>query len=116
MTAILFAAALLAAAPDAAAKPAAGGAALPARTIKMTVTKKGFQPDKITVKKDQPLHLLVTRKTEETCATEIEIQDTKISQDLPLNKEVAVDYTPTKSGEIRYACSMGMVGGTLVVE
>jgi plastocyanin domain-containing protein len=115
MIALLFAA-LLAAAPDAAAKPAAGDAAQPARTIKMTVTKKGFQPDKITVKKGQPLHLLVTRKTEETCATEIEIQDTKISQDLPLNKEVAVDYTPTKSGEIRYACSMGMVGGTMVVE
>jgi plastocyanin domain-containing protein len=116
MFAIMIAA-LLAAAPESAAKPSAGGdASLPARTIKLTVTKKGFQPEKIAVKQGQPLHLLVTRKTEETCATEIEIQDTTISQDLPLNKEVAVDYTPTKTGEIRYACSMGMVGGVLVVQ
>jgi plastocyanin domain-containing protein len=119
-------AALLASAPDAKAAPTSAGAAaapaspdgaaLPARTIKLTVTKKGFRPDKIMVKKGQPLHLLVTRKTDQTCATEIEIEDTKISQDLPLNKEVAVDYTPTKSGEIHYACSMGMISGVLVVE
>jgi plastocyanin domain-containing protein len=116
---------LLASAPDAKAAPTPAGAAapaspdgaaLPARTIKLTVTKKGFRPDKIMVKKGQPLHLLVTRKTDKTCATEIEIEGTKISQDLPLNKEVAVDYTPTRSGEIHYACSMGMVSGVLVVE
>src|SRR3954466_176820 len=116
MNAIVIAA-LLAASPatsgtaapaQAAAAAAPADAAQPPRTIKLTVTKKGFHPDKIKVKKGQPLHLLVTRKTEQTCATEIEIEDTAISQDLPLNKEVAVDYTPTKSGEIRYACSMGM--------
>jgi plastocyanin domain-containing protein len=106
MTAIVIAV-LLATAPD---------ATLPARTIKLTVTKKGFQPGTIKVKKGQPLHLLVTRKTDQTCATEIEIEDTKISQDLPLNKEVAVDFTPTKTGEIHYACSMGMVSGVLLVE
>lgn len=118
MTALVLAA-LLAAAPKANAEnpaPAAATAAQPARTIKLAVTKKGFVPDKIKVKKGEPLKLLVTRKTEETCATEIEIEDTKISQDLPLNKQVEVDYTPTKSGEVRYACSMGMVGGVLLVE
>jgi plastocyanin domain-containing protein len=119
MNAIVIAA-LLAAAPahaaGAAATPASDAASLPPRTIKLTVTKKGFQPDQIKVKKGQPLHLLITRKTEQTCATEIEIEDTAISQDLPLNKEVAVDYTPSKTGEIHYACSMGMISGVLLVE
>ncbi|HEY2030585.1 MAG TPA: cupredoxin domain-containing protein [Myxococcales bacterium] len=118
MTALVLAA-LLAAAPEAkpaTPAPAAAAAAQPARTLKLAVTKKGFVPDKIKVKKGEPLRLLVTRKTEETCATEIEIEDTKISQDLPLNKEVEVDYTPQKSGEVRYACSMGMVSGVLLVE
>jgi plastocyanin domain-containing protein len=90
--------------------------ALPTRTIKMTVTKKGFVPAQIKVKKGQPLHMLITRKTDETCATEIEIQEAKISTDLPLNKEVAVDFTPTTSGEVRYACGMGMVSGVLLVD
>jgi plastocyanin domain-containing protein len=96
-----------------AAPPAAPSAA---RTIKMTVTKKGFQPSKLEVKKGQPLHLLITRKTDETCASEIVFEDTKASTDLPLDKEVAVDYTPTTSGEISYACEMGMVRGVLIVK
>jgi plastocyanin domain-containing protein len=128
MNAIMIAVLLAAApntvdAPAAAPAPAAAAAtspdaapALPARTIKMTVTKKGFVPAQLKVKKGQPLHLLITRKTDETCATEIEIENTKISTDLPLNKEVAVDFTPPTSGEIRYACSMGMVSGVLLVE
>jgi plastocyanin domain-containing protein len=128
MNAIMIAV-LLAAAPNtvdasaAAPAPAAaaatnpdGAPALPVRTIKMTVTKKGFVPAQLKVKKGQPLHLLITRKTDETCATEITIENTKISTDLPLNKQVAVDFTPPTSGEIRYACSMGMVSGVLVVE
>jgi plastocyanin domain-containing protein len=128
MNAIMIAVLLAAAsntvdAPAAAPAPAAaaatspdGAPVLPARTIKMTVTKKGFVPAQLKVKKGQPLHLLITRKTDETCATEIEIENTKISTDLPLNKEVAVDFTPPTSGEIRYACSMGMVSGVLLVE
>jgi len=118
MTAFILAA-LLAAAPEAkpaTPAPSAEASGQHARTLKLAVTKKGFVPDKIKVKKGEPLRLLITRKTEETCATEIEIEDTKISQDLPLNKEVEVDYTPQKSGEVRYACSMGMVSGVLLVE
>src|ERR1700753_2719880 len=85
------------AAPPAAPSPATNPAqaAPPARTIKMTVTKKGVRPDSIQVKRGQPLHLLITRKTDETCATEILFEGNKDSVDLPLGKEVAVDYTPT---------------------
>jgi plastocyanin domain-containing protein len=109
---------LLAATPATTATSAAPPAApsMAARTIKMTVTKKGFQPGKLEVKKGQPLHLLITRKTDETCASEIVFEDTKASTDLPLNKEVAVDYTPTTTGEISYACEMGMVRGVLIVK
>jgi plastocyanin domain-containing protein len=102
------------AAPPAASSPAESTAKA-ARTIKMTVTKKGFRPDSIQVKKGQPLHLLITRKTDDTCATEILFEGNKDSVDLPLNKEVAVDYTPAASGEIGYSCEMGMVRGKLVV-
>jgi plastocyanin domain-containing protein len=91
-------------------------AAPAARTVDLAVTSKGFEPDKIEVKKGEPLHLVVTRKTDATCATELVIQDQGIRKDLPLNKPVAIDFTPQKSGEIRYACGMGMIGGVLVVQ
>ena len=86
------------------------------RTVNLTVTKKGFEPSNITVKKGEPLHLVVTRKTDQTCATSIDIQDVGIRKDLPLNKAVAIDFTPEKAGEIRYACGMGMMGGVLLVQ
>ena len=95
MSAILIAA-LLAAAPA-------------ARTIGLAVTEKGFEPSKIEVKKGEPLHLVVTRKTDATCATELVIKDQGIRKELPLNQPVTFDFTPTKSGEMTYACGMGMI-------
>ena len=85
-------------------------------TVELSVTEKGFEPSNITVKKGEPLHLVVTRKTDQTCATSIDITDAGIRKDLPLNKAVAIDFTPEKAGEIRYACGMGMIGGVLVVQ
>ena len=35
--------------------------------------------------------------------------------DLPLHKAVAVTFTPKRTGDIRYSCAMGMVGGVLEV-
>ena len=86
------------------------------KTVELSVTDKGFEPGSVTVKKGEPVHLLVTRKTDSTCATAIDIKDLGIRKELPLNKAVAIDFTPQKSGEIHYLCGMGMIGGTLVVQ
>jgi plastocyanin domain-containing protein len=91
-------------------------AASAAQTVNLAVTDKGFEPDKIEVKKGDPVHLVVTRKTDATCAKELVIRDQGIRKELPLNKAVAIDFTPQKSGEIRYVCGMGMIGGTLIVQ
>jgi plastocyanin domain-containing protein len=86
------------------------------KVVELSVTDKGFEPANITVKKGEPVHLLVTRKTDSTCATAIDIKDLGIRKDLPLNKAVAIDFTPQKTGEIHYLCGMGMIGGVLVVQ
>ncbi len=86
------------------------------RTVELSVTHKGFEPSNVTVKKGEPVHLVVTRKTDNTCATSIDIKDVGIHKDLPLNQAVAIDFTPEKAGEIRYACGMGMMGGVLLVQ
>src|SRR3954464_1907373 len=105
--AILSALFLLSAADAKAQKP---------RTVEMSVTDKGFEPEKIEVKKGEPVHLVVTRKPEATCATEIAIKDLGIKKRLPVNKGVAIDFTPQKSGEVRYVCGMDMIGGSLIVQ
>jgi len=101
------------AAPKAAA-PAAKPAA--AKVIEMTVTSEGYVPDKIHVKAGEKVRLQITRKTDKTCATEIVIKDLGINQPLPLNKMVTVEFTPKKSGQLKYACGMDMISGILFVD
>jgi plastocyanin domain-containing protein len=108
MTLAILSSLLLLAAADAKAEKA--------RTVEMSVTEKGFEPEKITVKKGEPVHLVVTRKTERTCATEIAIKDLGIRKELPLDKPVPIDFTPQKTGEIKYVCGMDMIGGVLLVQ
>lgn len=87
------------------------------RTVQLTVTEAGFEPSPINVKAGEPLKLIVTRKTDKTCATELVMNEYKISQKLPLNQPVEIAFTPTKAGELKYGCAMGMmIGGVLLVE
>jgi plastocyanin domain-containing protein len=85
------------------------------RRIEINVTEKGFEPARIEVMKDQPLQLVVTRKTDQTCAKQIVIPDANIKADLPLDKPVSVNFTPKRSGELKYSCGMNMLTGVLQV-
>lgn len=84
--------------------------------IPVTVTSKGFEPASIPVKVGQPVVLVVTRKTDHTCAKQFVIADRKIRKALPLNRPVEIRFTAAKPGPVHFACGMGMVGGTLLVQ
>lgn len=91
--------------------------------IQLSVTEEGIAPSPVKVNKDQPVTLVITRKTDATCATAIVVdaKDVKngkeLKTDLPLNKPVEVRFTPAHSGEIKYGCAMGkMLSGVLLVE
>jgi plastocyanin domain-containing protein len=85
------------------------------RTVEMQVTEDGFVPSKVKVHKGEKVRLVVTRKTDRTCAKEIVIKGYGINQPLPLEKAVTVELTPKASGEIKYACGMDMISGVLLV-
>lgn len=117
-------------APAAAAKPSEGAPAAPAaqapevqrgpdgvRTVALTVTESGYEPSPVTLKKGEPVKLVVTRKTEQTCATEVVMEEHDINTPLPLNTPVEIAFTPSKTGELRYGCGMGkMISGVFMVE
>jgi plastocyanin domain-containing protein len=92
------------------------GQPAPAPAIAIAVTGDGFVPARLEVKKGQKVRLVVTRQTDRTCATEIVIRDQGIHQKLPLGQPVTVEFTPMKSGQLRYACGMDMISGVIVVE
>jgi plastocyanin domain-containing protein len=89
------------------------------RRVEITVTKQGFEPDRIKVKKGEPVVLAFTRKTDETCAKKVIVQlgDGKtVEKKLPLDQTVEVEATFAKTGALRYGCSMDMITGTITVE
>jgi plastocyanin domain-containing protein len=97
----------------ASAAPAPGGV----RKVAIQVTANGYEPSPIALRKDEPVELTLTRTTDETCATEIVLEEYGINTKLPLNQAVTVRFTPTKAGELRYGCAMGkMVSGVLQVQ
>lgn len=85
------------------------------RTVSLTVTDNGFEPSKVKAKKGEKVRLVVTRKTDSTCAKEIVIKDHGINRPLPLDKPVTVEFVPAKSGEIRYACGMDHISGVVFI-
>ena len=102
-------------APSAGAGIAEGVLKNGVRVVEMEVTGEGFVPARIKVKKGEKVRLLITRKTDRTCATEIVIKDQGINTPLPLNKQVTVELTAKSSGEIKYACGMGHITGVIFV-
>src|SRR5688500_18103314 len=64
--------------------------------VQMVVTAQGFEPKDITVRMGEPVVLTITRKTKDTCATEIVIDEHGINAKLPLNQPVTVSFTPKK--------------------
>jgi plastocyanin domain-containing protein len=86
------------------------------QVVTIEVTGEGFVPAQVKVKANQAVKLVVTRKTDWTCAKEIVIKDVGINKPLPLNQPVEITFTPTKKGQLRYACAMDMIAGIIVVE
>jgi len=106
--------------PAAPAPTAAAPAAKPSegpRSVTLTVTEKGYEPSPLQLKKDEPVKLVVTRTTDQTCATEIVMKEYSINTPLPLNTPVEIAFTPNKTGTLTYGCAMGqMISGTFMVE
>lgn len=98
------------------APAAAGKVEKGVRTIELTVTSDGFTPAEVKAKAGETVKLVVTRKVERTCATEIVMKDLGVNQPLPLDKPVTVTVKPARPGAYRFACAMDMIAGTLRVE
>jgi plastocyanin domain-containing protein len=83
--------------------------------VTITVTEKGFVPAVVTVQSGRPVTLLVTRRTDRTCATTLVLKAFGINQKLPLGRTVAIRFTPDRAGELTYACPMDMYQGKIEV-
>lgn len=86
-------------------------------SVDLAITANGFEPKSIDVKPGSDVVLNVTRKTETTCATQIQVPAKNVKVDLPLNKTVTVALGRLEKGEIKFGCGMNMMeGGKILVK
>lgn len=85
------------------------------RTFELEVTEDGFVPARLKASKGETVRLVVTRKTDGTCAKELVIKDRGIQTPLPLERAVTVELKAGKTGEIHFACGMDHVKGVVFV-
>ncbi|MBY0386021.1 cupredoxin domain-containing protein [bacterium] len=80
------------------------------KEIRILVTEKGFEPKSVDVKAGAHVVLKVTRKTDTTCAKQIQVPSIKIPKtDLPRDQVVSIDLGILEKGKVRFGCGMDMM-------
>ena len=85
----------------------------PVQRASVSVTESGYEPASLSLKAGVPAEITFTRKTDQTCGTEVIFPDHKINTPLPLNKPTVVRLTP-EAGETQFTCGMDMLRGKVV--
>lgn len=99
----------------AAAGGAATGSAAPGE-VAIEVTEAGFVPAIAEVPKGQAVTLVMTRKTTQTCATEMVFAANGEKHALPLNQAVRIELPADHADTLAYACGMDMIKGQIVAK
>lgn len=99
------------------AEGARRGATLPTAAVERVVeiTAAGLVPPRVTVPAGTPVDLVLIRRVEQTCGTEVSIPELGIRRDLPLGERVVVRIPPRDPGELAFSCGMDMLKGVIVV-
>lgn len=84
------------------------------RIIRMAETNRGYSPNYFTVLKGQPVKFIIDAQAPYSCASSLVIPSLKIQAQLKPG-ENKFEFTPDKTGDIPFSCSMGMYTGKIVV-
>src|SRR6266705_3232753 len=84
--------------------------------VHVDVTERGFEPAEVKVPAGKAVTLVMTRKTDQTCAKEVLFQSLNQRYPLPLNQAVRIELPASQKGTITYQCGEKMMGGQVVVE
>ena len=87
------------------------------QVVNIEVGKNGFKTDQIALAAGIPARLVFTRVEEGGCAFQVKIPAFGIeATNLPVNKPVAVEFTPEEDGTYAFVCGMDMMKGSLLVK
>jgi len=95
---------------------ASGGGTQGPREVRIAVTENGFEPATVEIPKNEAVTLLVTRKTDQTCATEMVFAETGQRYELPKDQVVRIELPAGQPDTLNYACGMNMYKGAIVAK
>jgi uncharacterized cupredoxin-like copper-binding protein len=87
----------------------------PADAIKVTVSSNGYQPSEIKLEKGKLAKIAFYRTDADNCGGEVVFSKLNIKKKLPVGETVLVEFTPTESGDLGFACGMDMMKGKVMV-
>ena len=85
-----------------------------AQEITLGVKNLNYYPNTIKVNVNQPVRIYLD-KSVTGCLRSFTIRDFGVSKNAKTPSDT-IDFTPTKKGTFRFACSMGMGYGSIIVE
>lgn len=82
--------------------------------VRMTQSSSGYSPNNFSVLIDVPVKWLINSTDSRSCASSIISSDLAVRKALKTGENI-IEFTPTKLGEMRFSCSMGMYRGVFKV-
>ena len=87
------------------------------QVVEVEAGPMGYRPAAVALDAGVPARLVFTRTVESACSEQITVPAFGVpATDLPLNEPVAVEFTPTESGEFAFVCGMDMQRGALLIQ
>lgn len=83
--------------------------------VTIQVASNGYTPNASTLKAGVPVRLTLKTSNTSGCSRAFTIPDLNIRKVLPATGVEVVEFTPTKTGRLAYACAMGMYTGEFTV-
>ncbi len=88
-----------------------------AQRVEVTVGAHGYEPANINVQAGRDIILAFTRTTNDGCGQVLVVPSMDIRRDLPLNETVEIELPAQQAAtNVRFACGMNMLEGTVVVQ
>jgi len=78
--------------------------------------KRGFDPADVKVPAGKAVTLVMTRKTDQTCAKEVLFPSLNQRYPLPLNQPARITLPASQAGTLNYQCGMHMLGGRIIIQ
>jgi plastocyanin domain-containing protein len=96
---------------------AAPPAEIPANAQKVTIElPAGYKKNAITVKAGTPVALTFKLTKDADCGNVIALPAAKWEKSLKVGESATVVYTPQKTSDLKFACSMDMMKGSITVQ